>query len=110
MKRLIQILALNVSLMLGVCAVAGPSHYPESFQRMGIVDDVRQGAIVINDQLYYITSALKVHAPKKGDKNWKALRKGQSIGYSFKASGTGRRGDVTEVWILTSDLVKEYRK
>ena len=110
MNRMIQILVLNVSLVLGVCAVAGPSHYPESFQRMGIVDDVRQDAIVINDQLYYINNALQVHSPKQGGKNWKVLRKGQTIGYSFKESDTRRRANVTEVWILTSDMVKEYRK
>ncbi len=110
MKRLVQVLALNVSLVLGVYAVAGPSHYPESFQRMGIVDDIRQGAIVINDQFYYISNALKVHTAKKADKNRKVLRKGQTIGYSFQASGTGRRGNVTEIWILSSDMVKEYRK
>ncbi len=110
MNRLIQLLTLSATLMLGLGAVAAPSQYPESFQRMGIVDDVRRDAIVINDQLYFITSSLKVNTPKKWGKNWKALRKGQTIGFSFVDDDPQRRGQVVEVWILTPELVKEYRQ
>ena len=73
-----------------------PTHYPESFQRTGIIDDVQRETLIVNDVPYSFSDEVVVHSYlSEAMATVNRLRLGMKIGYRV-----GQNRQVSEIWIL----------
>lgn len=72
-----------------------PSYYPESFQRTGTVDDIREGEIVVNDIQYVLGDSVVVHTLSEQKAPVSRLRRGALIGYRLADNR-----EIVEIWLL----------
>lgn len=94
---------------------------PPLFDRVGTIDsiDVASSSIVINDVRYVLPATVRVYPYDRTIKDRqalraehrlrdiRALREGMRIGYSVTGEGGGRRGELTEAWILPAGNLPE---
>ena len=115
-------------LLLGFFSVAlaqAPAEAPEPlFSREGVIGtiDLTEGMIVIRDLLYELSPNVRVYVydrtikdPQalRNDtrlKDGRALRTGMRIGYSVAGEDGGKRGTLTEAWILPAGSIPGLEK
>ncbi|ALP51803.1 hypothetical protein Tel_00860 [Candidatus Tenderia electrophaga] len=101
-KRSLSLAALFLPLILpvGLLAAQLPSHYPDHFDNVGIIDDIdaRQSRIVIYDTLMRLPAGVAVHSPSRQVGLVSELRKGMKVGYSYRREN--RSKNLTDIWIL----------
>jgi hypothetical protein len=95
------------------CAQAPPS----LFIRDGMISTVNltEGMITVNDLRYYLSPTVRVYTYDRSIKDpralraatrlrdGRALREGMRIGYTVAGEGGGKRGELTEAWILPAE-------
>ena len=93
-----------------VCAQAPPP----LFMRDGRISaiDLTEGMVTVNDLRYYLSPTVRVYTYDRSIKDpqalrvetrlkdGRALRAGMHIGYTVAGEGGGKRGELTEAWIL----------
>jgi len=111
-------------MLLGLCVAfaQAPAQAPQAlFDRVGVIDSMNpsEGLIVVNDSRYRLPSALRVYTYDRAIKDpqalraetrlkdSRALREGMRIGYSVTGEGGGKRGELTEAWILPAGNIPE---
>jgi hypothetical protein len=91
---------------------------PPLFTAVGVINDVdaTAGLIVINDVHYALLPAMRVYTYDRTIKDpqalraetrlqdSRALREGMRIGYTVTGEGAGKRGEITEAWILPAGV------
>lgn len=91
-----------VLLTIAVCGSALaqrlPSHYPDSFQRTGTVDDISTTTIVINDIPYTLSNTVVVHSLTESRIAVARIRPDDVIGFEF-----GENRQIVEIWLLPDD-------
>lgn len=97
-SRILSILLMTIALAGTVYAQRLPSHYPESFQRTGTVDDARDDVVVINDVPYTLSDSVVVHSLSASNVSVARVRRGAQIGYR-----TGQNRQIVEIWLLPSN-------
>jgi hypothetical protein len=105
---------LLLGLMLLGCSV-GLAQVPSPlFMRDGRISaiDLTAGTVTINDLRYYLSPTVRVYTYDRSIKDpqalrtaiqpqdGRALRIGMRIGYTVTGEGGGKRGELTEAWIL----------
>jgi len=75
-----------------------PGYYPDSFQRIGTVDDISSDRIVINDVPYALSNSVVVHALFAEEILISILRRGTTVGYLV-----GENRQVVEIWQLPNN-------
>lgn len=104
MNRSIFVIALMMALLVysgGVQAEKLPKHYPESFQYIGQIDDMRNDIIIIDDTMLSLAPSTQVHTPRARFATLKALKKGLRVGFSTtRENSSNTAGKITEIWIL----------
>ncbi len=101
MNRSIFTVALMMALLVfsgGVQAEKLPKYYPESFQRVGGIDEVSRGLIVINDMEFSLGPYTKVYTPHTQFSTLNALKKGSLVG--FAVGEREAKKEITEIWVL----------
>ena len=71
--------------------------YPEVFSLEGVIDDVSEKKIVINDTLYKITNQCIFYRPK-GKTNTSTFKVGDKVGVILKKGG---EWELLSVWLLS---------
>jgi hypothetical protein len=81
--------------------------------------DLSVGTVTINDLRYYLSPTVRVYTYDRSIKDpqalrtktrlqdGRALRIGMRIGYTVTGEGGGKRGELTEAWILPPGSVSE---
>jgi hypothetical protein len=81
--------------------------------------DLTEGTVTINDLRYSVSPTVRVYIYDRSIKepqalraetrlqDGRALRIGMRIGYSVTGEGGGKRGELTEAWILPAGSVPE---
>lgn len=106
-----------LGLMLMGCSVACAQAPPSLFIRDGMISTVNltEGMITVNDLRYYLSPTVRVYTYDRSIKDpralraatrlrdGRALREGMRIGYSVAGEGGGKRGELTEAWILPAE-------
>lgn len=98
LRKMTSILLLAVALCATAYAQRLPNYYPDSFQRVGTVDDLRDGAIVINDMLFGVSDSVVVHSMSSYRDSLSKIRRGTRIAYRL-----GGEREVVEIWLLPDD-------
>ena len=79
-----------------------PKHYPDKFQRIGVlgynVSDAR--FVVIGDHGYTLAKDVKVAAPYSPRGSLHDLAKNRRVGFTVVGEGGGQNGTITEIWVL----------
>jgi hypothetical protein len=80
---------------------ASPLAAAQSFENMGVVDDVqvKQGAMVVNDRWYLLAPGFRVHGSSDGK-----LEKKMKIAFTTRNTDAGKKM-ITEVWVLPASFV-----
>ena len=111
MNRSTFTIALTMTLLIysgGVLADKLPKHYPESFQHIGQIDDMRNNIIIIDDSMLSLAPSTQVHTPRARFATLKALKKGLRVGFSTtRESGSNTAGKITEIWVLPTRFKME---
>ena len=91
--------ALLIGLTLAASSLAAPglpAGYPDPLPRYGHIDDIHSGGVVINDRLYHLSDAVRVHTPAQSIAGRAELRKDREVG--FRTQGDSR--EIVEIWLL----------
>jgi hypothetical protein len=113
--------ALWLGLMLMGCSVALAQAPPLLFLRDGRISAVNltEGMITVNDLRYSLSPTVRVYTYDRSIKDpralravtrlrdGRALREGMRIGYTVAGEGGGKRGELTEAWILPPGSMPE---
>jgi hypothetical protein len=97
-----------------VAGHAGAAPAPAPFARRGTIDQIDHNSrtIVINDAVYILPAATRVYLPESTtpltpDRRKErvpgtvlTLQKGMHIGFNVEDEGPGRKGRITEAWVL----------
>lgn len=89
---------------------------PPAYDRVGVIHAVDQdeGSITVNDSLYEIAPTLQVHAAPPttpASQAWRddpqqkpldRLRPGMRIGFTVTGEGSGKRGAMSNIWLLSA--------
>ena len=124
-----QPLSLHRCLLLGLILLGGsvafaqaPAQTPQSlFGRDGKISsvDLTEGIITVNDLRYSLSPTVRVFTYDRSIKDpqalraenrlrgARALREGMHIGYTVEGEGGGKRGELTEAWILPPGSIPE---
>lgn len=119
---LLGLMLLGLSSALAQAPAQAPAQAQQPlFDRVGIINsvDATAGGIVVNDIRYHLPPVVRVYtydraikdpqalraAPRLKDS--RALREGMRIGYSVTGEGGGKRGELTEAWILPAGNIPE---
>lgn len=96
MKRMIWTM-LPLLAMLSVSPLAAA----QSFENMGVVDDVqiKRGAMVVDDTWYLLAPEFRVHGSADGE-----LEKKMKIAFTTRNTDAGKKM-ITEVWVLPANFV-----
>jgi hypothetical protein len=127
-----QLLSLHRGLLLGCMLLSGSVVFaqapaqapPPLFMRDGRISTVNltEDMITVNDLLYYLSPAVRVYTYDRSIKDpqalraetrlkdGRALREGMRIGYTVAGEGGGKRGELTEAWILPPGSMPELDK
>ena len=118
-------------LLLGFFSVAfaqtpvqTPAQASQPFSRVGVVGslDLSAGSITVNDFRYQVSPNVRVYVydrtikdpqARRADtrlKDGRALRVGMHIGYRVEGEAGGKRGTLTEAWILPAGSLPELDK
>ena len=111
---------LLLGLMLLGCSVVC-AQAPPLFMRDGTISavDVTAGMITVNDLRYSLSPTVRVYSYDRSIKDpqalraetrlqdGRALREGMRIGYTVAGEGGGKRGELTEGWILLPGSMPE---
>jgi hypothetical protein len=112
---------LLLSLLLLGCSVVLAQAPPPLFMRDGRISaiDLTAGTVTINDLRYSLSPTVRVYtydrsskAPQalRAEPRWqdgRALRIGMRVGYTVTGEGGGKRGELTEAWILPPGSMPE---
>lgn len=95
--------SIATSVLLTLGAAQGqtlPRYYPQTFQRIGTVDeiDTNRQVMVISDQPYRIASQLTVRTLYNVNAGLAGLQTGDRVGLAVQ--GKGARRTVQEIWVL----------
>ncbi|MCF6230794.1 MAG: hypothetical protein L3J62_08400 [Gammaproteobacteria bacterium] len=77
-----------------------PAHYPESFNNIGTIDDLRKDAIMINDLEFSVSPATRVYTPHSRFSSLRVLKIGSMVGFSIVEKGEAGIRQVSEIWVL----------
>ena len=119
-----QLLSLHRGLLLGLMLLGGSvvfAQAPPLFMRDGRISDVNltAGMITVNDLQYSLSPTVRVYTYDRSIKDpqalraesrlqdGRALREGMRIGYTVAGEGGGKRGELTEAWILPPGSMPE---
>ena len=123
-----QLLSLHRGLLLGLMLLGGsvvfaqaPAPAPPLFMRDGRISHVNltEGMITVNDLQYSLSPTVRVYTYDRSIKDPQALRaesrlqdgrtlrEGMRIGYTVAGEGGGKRGELTEAWILPPGSMPE---
>jgi hypothetical protein len=95
--------AVTLSLAIPSLAMAarGGHFIPEQFDVHGIVDGLNpaDGYIVVDDSVYYVNGATRVHGRKAKAEKVDTLRVGQRVGFYTERSGS-QSLPLYELWVL----------
>ncbi len=123
-----QLLSLHRGLLLGCMLLSGSVVFaqapPPLFMRDGRISTVNlsEDMITVNDLLYYVSPAVRVYTYDRSIKDpqalraetrlqdGRALREGMRIGYTVAGEGGGKRGELTEAWILPPGSMPELAR
>jgi len=84
--------------------------------------NLTEDMITVNDLLYYLSPAVRVYTYDRSIKDpqalraetrlqdGRALREGMRIGYTVAGEGGGKRGELTEAWILPPGSMPELAR
>jgi hypothetical protein len=103
-----------LGLMLLGCSAVFAQAPPALFIRDGKISTVNltEGMMTVNDLRYYVSPTVHVYTYDGSIKDpralraetrlqdGRALREGMRIGYTVAGEGGGKRGEITEAWIL----------
>ena len=112
---------LLLGLMLLGCSVVLAQAPPPLFMRDGRISaiDLTAGMVTINDLRYSLSPTVRVYTYDRSIKDpqalraetrlqdGRALRIGMRIGYTVTGEGGGKRGELTEAWILPPGSMPE---
>jgi len=112
---------LFLGLMLLGCSVVWAQAPPPLFMRDGRISaiDLAEGMVTVNDLRYYLSPTVRVYTYDRSIKDpqalraetrlqdGRALRAGMHIGYTVAGEGGGKRGELTEAWILLPGSLSE---
>ena len=102
-----------------------PAQAPQPlFGRVGVIEalELNEGAITVNDFRYHLSPTVRVYTYDRAIKDPQALRAdtrlkdgrtlriGMRIGYSVEGEGGGKRGTLTEAWILPAGSIPALDK
>jgi hypothetical protein len=107
--------------MLLGCSVVFAQAPPSLFIRDGRISTVNltEGMITVNDLRYHLSPTVRVYTYDRSIKDaralraetplqdGRALREGMRIGYTVAGEGGGKRGELTEAWILPPGSLPE---
>jgi hypothetical protein len=119
-----QLLSLHRGLLLGFMLLGGSVVFgqaPPLFMRDGRISNVNltAGMITVNDLQYSLSPTVRVYTYDRSIKDpqalraesrlqdGRALREGMRIGYTVAGEGGGKRGELTEAWILPPGSMPE---
>lgn len=119
-----QLLSLHRGLLLGLMLLGGSvvfAQAPPLFMRDGRISNVNltAGMITVNDLQYSLSPTVRVYTYDRSIKDpqalraesrlqdGRALREGMRIGYTVAGEGGGKRGELTEAWILPPGSMPE---
>ena len=96
MKRMMR----TILPLLAILSVSPPAA-AQSFENMGVVDDVqtKQGAMVVDDTWYRLAPGFRVHGSPDGK-----LKKKMKIAFTTRNTDAGKKM-ITEVWVLPANFV-----
>ena len=96
MKRMIWMILPLLAIFL-----VSPLAAAQSFENMGVVDDVqdKEGAIVVDDTWYLLAPGFRVHDSGDGK-----LEKKMKIAFNTRNTDAGKKM-ITEVWVLPANFV-----
>ena len=112
---------LLLGFMLLGCSVVLAQVPPPLFMRDGRISaiDLTAGMVTINDLRYYLSPTVRVYTYDRSIKDpqalraetrlqdGRALRIGMRIGYTVTGESGGKRGELTEAWVLPPGSVPE---
>src|SRR5438105_3217947 len=115
---------LFLGLMLLGCCVVYAQAPPPLFMRDGRISaiDLTEGMVTVNDLRYNLSSTVRVYTYDRSIKDPQALRAdtrlqdgrvlraGMRIGYTVAGEGGGKRGELTEVWLLPPGNLPELNR
>ena len=101
-----------------------PAHASLPFHRTGVIGtlDLPTGSITVNDFRYQLSPNVHVYVYDRSIKDpqalradtrlkdGRALRTGMHIGYTVEGEAGGKRGTLTEAWILPPGSLPELEK
>ena len=110
-----------LGLMLLGCSAVFAQAPPALFIRAGRISAVNlpEGTMTVNDLRYYVSPTVRVYTYDRSIKapqalraetrlqDGRALRAGMRIGYTVAGEGGGKRGEITEAWILPPGSMPE---
>jgi hypothetical protein len=119
-----QLLSLHRGLLLGLMLLGGSvvfAQAPPLFMRDGRISNVNltAGMITVNDLQYSLSPTVRVYTYDRSIKDpqalraesrlqdGRALREGMRIGYTVAGEGGGKRGELTEAWLLPPGSMPE---
>ena len=119
-----QLLSLHRGLLLGLMLLGSSvvfAQAPPLFMRDGRISNVNltAGMITVNDLQYSLSPTVRVYTYDRSIKDpqalraesrlqdGRALREGMRIGYTVAGEGGGKRGELTEAWILPPGSMPE---
>jgi hypothetical protein len=119
-----QLLSLHRGLWLGLMLLGGSvvfAQAPPLFMRDGRISNVNltAGMITVNDLQYSLSPTVRVYTYDRSIKDpqalraesrlqdGRALREGMRIGYTVAGEGGGKRGELTEAWLLPPGSMPE---
>jgi hypothetical protein len=85
---------------------------PKPFTRIGTLHNISAETVLIEDALYAVSNHLQVYLydpaikdPQELRNNARGqsrstLREGMKVGYTIEGEGGGKRGTLTEVWVI----------
>jgi hypothetical protein len=117
----IMTLAAGLSLAATVCGWAQTAA-PRPFTRIGTLQSMPGETVLIEDALYAVSNHLHVYMydptikdPQELRNNARVqprttLRQGMKVGYTLEGEGGGKRGTLTEVWVLPEGSLRSLQR